>query len=74
MSFYEAITWDYVIVCVFSLAIMILAIIYRLSNAKDYSNDQGQDDDSGGQDTRPDEPILDLPDGVSWSVEKEELV
>jgi hypothetical protein len=72
-SFYEAITWDYVLVCLFSLAIMVLAIVYRLRSVSDLPNDNNNpdDNDSGGNRPVPDEPILDLPDGVVWSKDKE---
>jgi len=79
MSFLEAITWDYILVCFLSLIAVVTMIIYRLRSTHDIDhdnqNDQDDRDDSdGGQNPDPDDPILDLPDGVVLPEEEEVLV
>ncbi len=74
MTFLEAVSWDYILVCLFSLAVMILAIVYRLGSVSNFSDDgRSDDDDRGGNQRVPDEPILDLPDGVVLSDREEEV-
>ncbi len=74
MTFLEAVSWDYILVCICSFAVVILAIVYRLRSASDLpDDDRSDDDDRGGNKPTLDEPILDLPDGVVWSEREEEV-
>ena len=70
MTFFEAITWDYVVVCIFSLA----AMIYGFARIYKAAREDNDDDNRGAKE--PVEPILDLPKGVvtleEWKKEKEQ--
>ncbi|MEL7120937.1 MAG: hypothetical protein AAFO07_15905 [Bacteroidota bacterium] len=70
MTFLESITWDYVVVCLLSLAAMVYGF------ARIYKAAKEDDDDNRGGAKEPIEPILDLPKGVvtldEWKKEKEQ--
>lgn len=74
MTFLEAITWDYLLVVGISFLMSASVVYYRLFISTGYSNPNDDNDDDGGFDRDPKDPILDLPDGVTtldeWEKER----